>query len=171
MSQGSRKPARNVLPDLIIPALAFSFSIYYLSTITDVPWTSQASAVFVSSLLFIAIAVYVVRTVLRIRRGEETIRLAGPDVGISTEAKRVALLALTIAYVFLLGWLGFTLATALFLVLAIIILSSPGNWRMALKVALSCSIAGYVIFIYFFRTRFPEGLIETAVEELLRNGS
>jgi len=39
---------RNVLPDLIIPVLALAFTIYYLTTITEVPWIAQASAITVS---------------------------------------------------------------------------------------------------------------------------
>ena len=51
-------PPRNVLPDLIIPALALAFAVYYLTTITEVPWIAQASAVVVSGLLLVAILAF-----------------------------------------------------------------------------------------------------------------
>ena len=41
---------RNVLPDLVIPLLALAFTGYYLTTITEVPWIAQASAVVVRNL-------------------------------------------------------------------------------------------------------------------------
>ena len=49
-NQNARAP-KNVLPDLIIPVMALAFAIYYLTTITEVPWIAQASAVVVSGLL------------------------------------------------------------------------------------------------------------------------
>ena len=47
MQQEPPREPRNILPDFIIPAMALAFTIYYLTTITEVPWISQASAVFV----------------------------------------------------------------------------------------------------------------------------
>ena len=48
-----------------------------------------------------------------------------------------------------------------------VLLSSLANWRAALAVALSCSILGYVVFIYFFQTRFPRGPVEQYLKGLL----
>ena len=171
MSSDEQKPARNILPDLIIPTLALAFAIYYLTTITEVPWIAQASAVFVSALLFIAIFAYAVRTINRIGRGEEKISFGGTVPNLPIQIKRVVLLATTVGYIVLLEPLGFTLATFLFLFAGVVILSSLQNWKSALKVAASCSILGYVIFIQFFKTRFPKGIFENAVNALLQYGA
>ncbi|MCZ7599823.1 MAG: hypothetical protein M5U09_21755 [Gammaproteobacteria bacterium] len=109
MRHDDDKPARNVLADLIIPAAAFAFAIYYLTTITEVPWISRASAVFVSALLLVTIIIYAVRTVLRVRRGVEQIGFDGLLFEIPTQVRRAVLLGLTIAYVAVLDTLGFTL--------------------------------------------------------------
>jgi len=170
MGHDDDKPARNVLGDLIIPAAAFAFAIYYLTTITEVPWISQASAVFVSALLLVTIIIYAVRTVLRVRRGVERIGFDGLLFEIPTQVRRAVLLGLTIAYVAVLDTLGFTLATFVFLFAAIIVLSSVYNWKKAFGVALGSAVSGYVVFILLFNTRFPEGWIERTVEEWLRNG-
>ena len=77
MNSEEQKQPRNVLPDFIIPALAFGFAIYYLTTITEVPWISQASAFVVSGLLMLAIIAFVIRSVWRIREGSECLRLGG----------------------------------------------------------------------------------------------
>jgi len=167
----NREPARNVLPDLIIPALAVAFAIYYLTTITEVPWISQASAVFVTCLLFLSIAAFAVRTVRRIRKGTEAVHFEHLVSDVPTQVKRIILLAMTVGYVLLLDPLGFTLTTFVFLFCAIILLSSVANWRTAAIVAASCSVAGYVIFIYFFQTRFPKGFIENTIEGILRHGA
>jgi hypothetical protein len=160
---------RNILPDCIIPAMAVCFTIYYLTTITEVPWISQASAVVVSGLLLLSIAAFVVRSVSRIRAGKETIELSFdiPSDIVGINIKRVILFSLTISYVWIIDSWGFTITTFSFIFLSILLLSSLANWQRAFLVALSCSIIGYVVFIYFFKTRFPRGPIENWLKAML----
>ena len=162
----SKKTPRNVLPDLVIPALALGFTGYYLTTITQVPWISQASAVVVSILLVSSILAYFIRTAYRIRKGSETIAYPRQHLLRDVSIRRIGLLALTVAYVVLIERLGFTLTTTVFIFLGIVLLSSWGNWKTAALVALCCSITGYVVFIYFFETRFPRGPVENALRGL-----
>jgi len=75
-----------------------------------------------------------------------------------------------IAYVWFLEDLGFTLSTFVFLILAILLLSSLANWKKALAIALAASVIGYVVFIFVFETRFPKGPIERTIEEM-RDGN
>jgi len=92
-----QKP-RNILPDCIIPALALVFTLYYLTTITEVPWISQASAIVVSGLLLLAILAFVIRSAWRIRQHQETLQIEGPLRVLLGEGplvgKRIALLIL-----------------------------------------------------------------------------
>ncbi len=170
MSELPPDPPRNVLPDLIIPGLALAFAIYYLTTITEVPWIAQASAVLVSGLLLLSIFAFAIRTAYRLKAGTEIIRLSGliPDQNLLL--KRLVLLCLMIAYVWFLEDLGFTLSTFVFLILAILLLSSLANWKKALAIALAASVIGYVVFIFVFETRFPKGPIERTIEEM-RDGN
>lgn len=161
---------RNVLPDLIIPAMALAFAIYYLTTIQEVPWIAQASAVVVSGLLILSIAAYAIRTVLRLRTGREVIGITGLALDWSLTMRRLGLLALTIAYVWLLETLGFVICTVAFLFLAIMLLSSLTNWRRAALVSIACAVVGYVVFIYIFETRFPKGPVEHFIEARLDGG-
>jgi len=171
LNQDQQPKARNILPDCIIPAVALAFTIYYLTTITEVPWTSQASAVFVSCLLLLAILAYVVRSVWRMRRGQEVLRLRGSFEQLlgpmPTSARRIALLVLVVAYVAVIDELGFTLATFCFVFASILLLSSRAHWKKALAVALCCALTGYIVFVYFFHTRFPTGPIENWLKGLL----
>jgi hypothetical protein len=152
------------LPDCIIPALALIFTIYYLTTITEVPWISQASAIVVSGLLLLAILAFVMRSIWRVRRHEETLRLEGSLQDMlgfmPTSARRIGLLLLAIAYAWVIESVGFTLTTFVFVIAAIILLSSLANWKRALMVSVSCSVIGYIVFVYLFKTRFPAGPIE-----------
>ncbi len=154
-------PPRNVLPDLVIPAMALAFAIYYLTTITEVPWIAQASAVVVSGLLLIAILAFTVRTIVRMKAGSETISLHGLQVDRPVTLKRVGLLALAVGYVWFIEDLGFTISTIIFLFLAIVLLSSFANWRNAAVIATACALIGYFVFIFIFETRFPKGPVET----------
>lgn len=166
MNPQNNSPPKNVLPDLIIPALALAFTVYYLTTITEVPWIAQASAITVSALLLLSVVAFAIRTVFRINKGREFISWQRLNVDTVYTVRRAILLALTIAYVYFLDTLGFTLATTVFIFCGIVLLSSLANWRKAALVALSCSIAGYVVFIHFFQTRFPKGIIENFLKGL-----
>ena len=171
MSQDPTDKPRNILPDLIIPALALGFTGYYLTTITEVPWISQASAVVVSSLLILAIVAYVIRTGYRLKQGRETIHFGGSIHTLlgyrDTMIRRLGLLALAVGYVGFIDYLGFTLTTFLFLFAAISLLSTLANWKRALLISIASSVIGYVVFLYFFKTRFPMGPIENWLEGIL----
>ena len=160
MNNDSDKPKKNILPDLIIPILALAFTGYYLTTITEVPWIAQASAVTVSVLLLLAILAFAVRTGVRLARGENEIRFRGLLGDRRTGLKRLALLGLTIAYIAVIETLGFTLTTFLFLSFSITLLSSLNNLWRAFLIAAVCSMTGYLVFIVLFQTRFPLGVIE-----------
>jgi len=77
---------KNVLPELIIPALALLFAIYYLTTITEVPWIAQASAMLVSVLLLLSIIAFGRRTLYRIRAGTEYLGLSESITAIRANA-------------------------------------------------------------------------------------
>jgi hypothetical protein len=149
--------------------MAVCFTVYYLTTITAVPWISQASAIVVSSLLLLSIVAFAIRSVSRIRSGKETIRV--PYESLRDQAginkKRLVLLAMTISYVWIIDSWGFTITTFCFLFLGILLLSSLANWKRALLVAFSCSTIGYVVFIYAFKTRFPSGPVENWLKAVL----
>lgn len=165
-----QKP-RNILPDCIIPAVALGFTIYYLTTITEVPWISQASAVLVSGLLLLAIVAFVIRSVWRIRAHRETLHFEGAFQDlfgyVPVSIRRIGLLLLTVAYVWFIESLGFTVTTFTFVFSAIVLLSSLANWKRALIISLSCSVIGYIVFVYFFKTRFPMGPIEVWLKGVL----
>lgn len=171
MSQDPVEKPRNILPDLIIPVLALGFTAYYLTTITEVPWISQASAIIVSSFLLLAIFAYIGRCIFRVRDGREVIQLDQTMTALlgnrPTTIRRLGLLALAIGYVWLIEDLGFTLTTFLFLFCAISLLSTLADWKRALIISASSSVIGYVVFIYFFKTRFPMGLLENWIQGLL----
>jgi len=151
--------------------MALAFTVYYLTTITEVPWISQASAIVVSGLLLLAIIAFVIRSVSRIRAHRETLHIEGAFQDLlgymPTSARRIGLLLLAVAYVLFIENLGFTVTTFIFVFAAIVLLSSLANWKRALAISLSCSVIGYIVFVYFFQTRFPMGPIEVWLKGVL----
>lgn len=180
MSQPPEPPPRNVLPELIIPALAMLFALYYLTTIREVPWIAQASAMLVSFLLLLSIIALAIRTTFRIRSGTEYLGFSDCIRELcaqgSINLKRAILLVLAVLYVVFLPALGFSLATFLLIFSGIVLLShgrkpfsvSGGALVQAFIIAIVCTTIGYIAFIHLFKTRFPFGLIENLIKGWLQ---
>lgn len=156
-------------PDLIIPVGAVLFTLYYFSTIIDSPWTAQVSAFFVGAILLLLCAAFLVGTGLRVARGEADLRMDGLVAPRSVALRRLALFVLTLSYIFLIDWLGFTITTFLFILLGMTLLSGWQRARKRLILALSAvlSVGGYLLFVVAFQRRFPEGPFEQLFKALV----
>jgi hypothetical protein len=153
--------------ELLLPAAAVVFSIYYFSTITEVPFSAQVSALFVGSVLIFFCLMFFVRTFLQVRRGEATLGVGSLIEPVSYIPIRLGLLALTLGFVFLVQWLGFTLTTFLFLSLAMMLLNRGRKKRFIVAVSAVLSFGGWLLFIYAFDTRFPAGPFENLMAAVL----
>ena len=80
---------------------------------------------------------------------------------------RLALLAITTAYLVLIEWGGFTLTTFAFLLAAMLLLNRARRAGFILGLSLAVSLAGYLIFILAFDTRFPRGPFEDFVQAVM----
>ena len=151
--------------ELVLPFVGLVFTIYYFTTIIDVPWTAQVSAFFVGVILIGLVIALFIRTAINVRRGEATLSFEPLIVPRDYVPKRAALLGLTLSYIFFIEWGGFTITTFFFLFLTMLLLSNGKHKRLILALSLSLSIGGYFLFIVAFNTRFPRGPVE-----LLLNG-
>jgi hypothetical protein len=168
--QGGGSPAgdkRHAGGELIVPIAGLAFTLYYFSTIIDSPWTAQVSAFFVGAILITLILVFLVKTAAEWRRGAVDFR-AGPIAEpVALLPKRLVLLALTVGYIFVIDYLGFTITTFLFMVAAMALLAD--GKRLGFIVALSAAVAlgGWALFILAFHTRFPAGPFEQLMRSVL----
>jgi hypothetical protein len=165
-SQKSSAP-KPVGGELLLPIVAVAFSIYYFTTITEVPFSAQVSALFVGTVLIILCVLLFLRTALAVKRGEATLgigRLIEPASHVPT---RLALLALTLGFIFLVKWLGFTLTTFLFLSLSMMLLSRGRRKGFILALSAILSVGGWLLFVYAFETRFPSGPFEWLMAQVL----
>jgi hypothetical protein len=87
--------------ELIIPIMAFVFTLYYFSTILEVPWSAQVSAFFVGSILILLIIIFFFKSAGALRRGEASLKMGPLFHPISFVPKRLALLGLTLGFIFI----------------------------------------------------------------------
>ena len=153
--------------ELILPVAAVAFTIYYFTTIRDVPWTAQVSAVLVGSVLILLCAAFGVRTFLAVRRGEQSLGLGPLIAPRHFVRKRLVLMALTVGYALVIEWLGFTITTFLFLTAAMLLLGEGRRKGLVLALSITLSLGGYLLFVVAFQTRFPVGPFEALMKGFL----
>ncbi|MDH3593710.1 MAG: tripartite tricarboxylate transporter TctB family protein [Rhodospirillales bacterium] len=153
--------------DLVIPLAAVAFTIYYFSTIIDSPWTAQVSAFFVGTILIVLIGILGVRSVIALKKGEADLGMETLLASRAYLSRRLGLLALTVGFIFVVDWAGFTLTTFVFLATAMLLLSEGRNRRFILFLSAMLALAGYLLFILAFETRFPAGPFENLMKQVL----
>jgi hypothetical protein len=162
-----RPEKKHIGGDLVIPVAALLFTLYYFSTIIDSPWTAQVSAFFIGTVLILLVATFLVTSIPALRRGEADLRM---DTLLAPRAfvpKRLALLALTLGFIVVVQWGGFTLTTFVFTTLAMLLLSEGRKWRLILMLCAGLALGGYLLFILAFETRFPAGPFEILIKQAL----
>ncbi len=163
--QDSGKPEKRAAgAELVLPIAGLLFTLYYFTTIINVPWTAQVSAFFVGNILIGLIIALIIRTAIQVRRGEATLSIAPLIAPKEYVPKRLALLGLTLGYVFFIQWGGFTVTTFFFLLCAMLLLSGGKKKGLILTLSLILSVGGYFLFIVAFNTRFPKGPVETMLQ-------
>ncbi len=167
MNEPEKTEKKHLGGDLVIPVAALAFTLYYFSTIIDSPWTAQVSAVFIGSILIFLILIFIVKSVVSLRRGDADLGMDSLLNPRSFILKRLALLGLTLGFVFLVDYGGFTLTTFGFLTLAMLLLSGGRNKRFILILSGGLALGGYLLFILAFDTRFPDGPFEQLMERIL----
>jgi hypothetical protein len=168
--QGGESPAgdkRHAGGELIIPVAGLAFTVYYFSTIIESPWTAQVSAFFVGAILIALILAFLVKTAAEWKRGAVDFKAGTIAEPLGLMSKRLMLLALTVGYIVVISYLGFTITTFLFMVAAMALLAD--GKRLGFIVILSAAVAlgGWALFILAFHTRFPAGPFEQLMRSVL----
>ena len=166
-ADSENKEKKPIGGELIIPIMALVFTLYYFWTILEVPWSAQVSAFFVGSILIVLIVTFFLKTVGRLRRGEASLMIGPLFYPISFVPKRLALLGLTLGFILIVQYLGFTITVFLFLSSAMLLLSNGGKKRLIFSLSATLAIAGWALFIWAFETRFPAGPFETMMKGLI----
>lgn len=150
--------------ELILPVAGLIFTLYYFSTILDSPWEAQVAAFFVGSILILLIVILLIKTGLALARGTGRFDFSPLVAPLRINLKRLALFGLTLGYMLLIPYLGFTITTFIFMASAMLLLQQKKRLLFALLLSAAISLSGYLLFIVAFETRFPRG----PFEELMR---
>ena len=153
--------------DLVIPLAALGFTLYYFSTIIDSPWTAQVAAFFIGTILIGLIVLFLVKAAVAVARGQADLRAGILIAPAGLLPTRLALLAITAAYLVLIEWGGFTLTTFAFLLAAMLLLNRGRRAGFIVGLSLAVSLGGYLIFILAFDTRFPRGPFEDLIQAVM----
>lgn len=165
--QENDKPERkSVGGELILPIGAFLFTLYYFYTIWEVPRIAQVSAFFVGSVLIVLLFIFAIRIGKEVKAGTADLGLGRLVAPRSFIPKRLALFGLTLGFIFVVQWLGFTLTVFVFLTLAMLLLGEGKRKGLILSLAAILSLGGYFLFIVAFHTRFPAGPFEQLMGRL-----
>lgn len=151
---------RQIGGELIIPIAAVIFTLYYFSTIAHSPWTAQVNAFLVGSLLLAVVAVFFVIKAWEYFSGRATLGVSDLLEPLALLPKRAGFIALTVAYLVLMEYLGFTLMTFLFLFSSMMLLDKKKRWLLCGSLSLIMAGVAYGAFIVFFETRLPKGPVE-----------
>ena len=156
--------------ELVIPAMAVVFTIYYFRTIWNSPWTAQVSAFLVGGILLFVCGLFMVRCVVWLSRGEGSLGFGNLVTLEDLRTGRIGLLVATVGFCALIETLGFTLTTFLFLLVSMTVLGKGRRLGLIVALSTAISLVGWAVFILAFDTRFPRGAFETAMEAFLQNG-
>lgn len=170
MPLDNHKSSRQIGGELVIPIIAVAFTLYFFSTIWNSPWTAQVSAFLVGGTLLLVCAIFFIRCIIVLNRGEGTLGFRNLATMDDIRTGRIWLFATTVGYVVLIDQLGFTLTTFLFLASSMLILAKGRNAGFIAMIAGAMSLTGWAVFILAFDTRFPRGWFENTMQALLANG-
>lgn len=160
------KKRKGVGAELLIPAAALIFTLYYFRTIWNSPWTAQVSAFFIGTILIALVVLFFLKTFIALYRREAHLGVSELLAPRSLLAVRIGLLLMTLAYVILVKWGGFTLTTWVFLFGAMLILNRGRRRRLITILSGALALSGYLLFIVAFDTRFPRGPFENFMRSI-----
>ena len=165
MSDRSPDSKDAALGDLVIPALAVAFALYFFDSIWDLAWEARATGVVVGTVLLALVALLVLRVARRLLAGRATLSF-GPLLGPWPYARqRIGIVLLCALFIAVLPWLGLTLGLFM-LTSALMFLLGAGNWRAIVTISAIVSLAAYVLFVALLNTRMPHGPIERLLQTL-----
>ncbi|MBK5205205.1 MAG: tripartite tricarboxylate transporter TctB family protein [Polaromonas sp.] len=144
---------------MVIPLLAGGFATYYISTVWDLPWEAKANGMVLGGLLLVLVTIFVLDTVNSVYRKTASLSLRRLVEPRQFQGKRLGLVALMIAFIVLIPYLGFTLTMFTFLLLAMLVLGVRSVRRL-ISVAGIAALVGYLMFIALLNTPFPHGPVE-----------
>jgi len=145
--------------DLVIPALALAFAVYFFVSTADLVWEAKANGVVIGIALVILIAFQAGRAVLRAMRGQGGLGFDPLWRPRDLAWRRIGLVAVTALFIATLPWLGLTLGLWLGMVAQLLIIGVR-SWKTLFWLPSGTAACVYLLFIAVLDSGFPHGPIE-----------
>ncbi|MFL6573700.1 MAG: hypothetical protein ACJ8G4_18220 [Burkholderiales bacterium] len=152
--------------DLVIPAMALAFGVYFFFSIADLAWEAKANGMVIGAALLVLVVVQLVRIGLRVHRGEADLQMKSLVEPLDALPKRIGLVLITIAFIATMQWLGVTLGMVLALFASLWILGVRSR-RALILVPLGVGAAVYLLFVAALQSDIPHGPVEWLLAKLL----
>jgi hypothetical protein len=164
MPEEEQRPALGA--DLVIPAMAAAFTIYFLVSTNHFVWEAKANGVVIGVTLLVLLVMQVVRIFLNVRAGRGTLSLGELVAPTRAQGQRLALIVILAFFVGSISWLGTTLALYLAMTASMIALGVRKPLELFLVPFLT-SLFVYLVFVALLPTRMPEGVVENLVSAIV----
>jgi hypothetical protein len=152
--------------DLVIPALALGFAVYFFFSIAGLAWEAKANGVLIGTVLVALVGVQLVRIAVAVAKGNANLgfeRLWQPR---EVLARRAGLVLLTVAFIVAIRWLGLTLALFAALAAALYLMGVRKPAQLVL-VPLAVAASACALFIVALESDLPRGPVEQLLAQLL----
>jgi tripartite tricarboxylate transporter TctB family protein len=145
--------------DLVIPVVAFAFTVYFLYSTSALQWEARSNGLIIGTLLLVLVVVQFVRVGMDFARRRGTFTFGPLVTPGEVFRKRIGMLAITIAFVAALPWVG--LAIGLFVALAAsFALMGVRPIRHVLLVAFAITVVCWLGFTVALDMGLPPGPVE-----------
>lgn len=157
---------RQIGGELIIPLLALAFTLYYISTVINSPWSAKVNAYMIGGVLIAVILIFFALAVREVLRGRATLGISNLVEPYAILPKRLGFIALTFGYLVAIHWLGFTLTTFVFLAASMLLLGGGKRPVLCIVSAFVMAAVALGVFVVLFQKRFPKGPVEYLLQAL-----
>jgi hypothetical protein len=138
------KPA--IGADLVIPLLALAFIAYFFSDVRGLEWEAKANGVIIGTALFVLVAAQIARIAWKVAKKRATLSTRPLWDPPEVIGKRLGMVAVTIAFIVTIPWLGLTLGLFVWMLAAL--------WLMGIRrpgvlaaIAGAVALSAYLLFI------------------------
>jgi hypothetical protein len=164
MSNVAPETERGTKPALgayfIIPLLACGLTTYFLVSTRGLIWEARATGTFIGVILLGLCVAQFIRLGLKVVRGEATLGFGDLVENTLFNRQRLALLALMVAFIVGLPFIGTTVG--LFLVMiAMMWVMGVRSWLSLVAVATATSAAVHLLLIYLLGSQLPQGVFKS----------
>ena len=148
--------------DLVIPLIALAFVAYFFVDIRGLEWEAAANGVIIGTALVALIAAQIARIAWQVAKKRATLSTRPLWEPREVMGKRLGMVAVTIAFIVTLPWMGLTLGLFVWLAAALWIMGIRRPGRLA-AIAGAVAVSAYLLVILALDSDFPHGPVEKAV--------